>query len=213
MLDLSKLPAGFISFEEALNEMYPIWMGDGDAESENIILNSLTIYHNGKLVAIQREALDAVVKDVLDTYNNMYNLNEKSVAELCEKLDAIYEEEAKAEKIRFNEAERKAVQSGVIPVRVLLAENPFWSDISDILDDDIVKEEGAVFDGSRLMGIRGETYDRVKEHVLSGYNKEYNLNTTSLKELYEALGIIWEKEELECNLKEVTKLYNDLYKK
>lgn len=213
MLDLSKLPAGFVSFEEALNEMYPIWMGDGDAESEDIILNSLTIYHNGKLVAIQREALDAVVKDVLDTYNNMYNLNEKSVAELCEKLDAIYEEEAKTEKIRFNEAERKAVQSGVIPVRVLLAENPFWSDISDILDDDIVKEEGAVFDGSRLIGIRGETYNRVKEHVLSGYNKEYNLNTTSLKELYEVLGIIWEKEELECNLKEVTKLYNDLYKK
>ena len=213
MLDLSKLPAGFISFEEALNEMYPIWMGDGDAESEDIILNSLTIYHNGKLVAIQREALDAVVKDVLDTYNNMYNLNEKSVAELCEKLDAIYEEEAKAEKIRFNEAERKAVQSGVIPLRVLLAENPFWSDVSDILDDDIVKEEGAVFDGSRLIGIRGETYDRVKENVLSGYNKEYNLNATSLKELYEVLGIIWEKEELECSLKEVTKLYNDLYKK
>lgn len=213
MLDLSKLPAGFISFEEALNEMYPIWMGDGDAESEDIILNSLTIYHNGKLVAIQREALDAVVKDVLDTYNNMYNLNEKSVAELGKKLDAIYEEEAKAEKIRFNEAERKAVQSGVIPVRVLLAENPFWSDISDILDDDVVKEEGAVFDGSRLIGIRGETYDRVKERVLSGYNKEYNLNTTSLKELYEVLGIIWEKEELECSLKEVTKLYNDLYKK
>lgn len=213
MLDLSKLPAGFVSFEEALNEMYPIWMGDGDAESEDIILNSLTIYHNGKLVAIQREALDAVVKDVLDTYNNMYNLNEKSVAELCEKLDAIYEEETKAEKIRFNEAERKAVQSGVIPVRVLLAENPFWSDISDILDDDIVKEEGAVFDGSRLIGIRGETYNRVKENVLSGYNKEYNLNTTSLKELYEVLGIIWEKEELECSLKEVTKLYNDLYKK
>lgn len=213
MLDLSKLPAGFVSFEEALNEMYPIWMGDGDAESEDIILNSLTIYHNGKLVAIQREALDAVVKDVLDTYNNMYNLNEKSVAELGKKLDAIYEEEAKAEKIRFNEAERKAVQSGVIPVRVLLAENPFWSDISDILDDGIVKEEGAVFDGSRLIGIRGETYNRVKENILSDYNKEYNLNTTSLKELYEVLGIIWEKEELECNLKEVTKLYNDLYKK
>lgn len=209
MLDLSKLPAGFVSFEEALNEMYPIWMEEGDAESEDIILNSLTIYHNGRLVAIQREALDAVIKDVLDTYNNMYNLNEKSVAELCKKLDAKYEEEAKAEKIRFDEA----IQSGVIPVRVLLAENPFWSNISDILDDDIVKEEGAVFDGSRLIGIRGETYARVKEHMLSSYNKEYSLNTTSLKELYEVMGIIWEKEELECNLKEVTKLYNDLYKK
>ena len=99
-MDLSKLPAGFVSFEEALNEMYPIWMEEGDAESEDIILNSLTIYHNGKLVAIQREALDAVVKDVLDTYNNMYNLNEKSVAELCKKLDSIHEEEAKSEKIK-----------------------------------------------------------------------------------------------------------------
>lgn len=93
MKDLSMLPDGFVPIEEALKEMYPIWSSAECAECEDSVRKGLSLYQNGELVAISRESLDKAKKDVLDYYNNEYNLRESNVNDLGKKLDVIYDEE------------------------------------------------------------------------------------------------------------------------
>ena len=95
MKDLSMLPDGFVSIEEALKEMYPIWSDAECVECEDSVIKGLSLYQNGELVAISRESLDKAKKDVLDYYNNEYNLRESNVNDLGKKLDIIYDEESK----------------------------------------------------------------------------------------------------------------------
>lgn len=44
MKDLSMLPDGFVSIEEALKEMYPIWSSAGCAECEDSVRKGLSLY-------------------------------------------------------------------------------------------------------------------------------------------------------------------------
>ena len=97
MKDLSMLPDGFVSIEEALKEMYPIWGSAECAECEDSVRKGLSLYQNGELVAISRESLEKAKKDVLAYYNSEYNLSESNVNDLGKKLDIIYDEERRTD--------------------------------------------------------------------------------------------------------------------